>query len=451
MNGHNHRVSATTTKTAPNTASMDQQTQPIDVVWLKKDVRLHDHGPLHEVAMMTPMRPLILLYLFEPDQLQEKTIHGSHVLFAYEGLVDLERRLQQNQQQQQQQQQCITICHNTAVATLESIHQSGQYRIARLLAHQETGHWQSFMRDRAVRKWCKERSIPFKEFNQTGVTRCLKNRDDFSKNFHDCITAPPEYPIPDVQSLRQRLVHMSDLPGTILFRDHMEDNKKNHKLDLNIFSEIPIEHRCDRPQRQQVGGETKALATLDSFLQERGSKFSQGISSPNTSWNSCSRLSPYLTFGHVSLRHVIKALKQRQETLRCLKSQGRNIGTWLKSLQAFSSRLHFRSHFIQKLETEPQLQFTDLCPSFQHIRRQEGDWNDAHYQAWVNGTTGFPFVDACQRCLHEHGWINFRMRAMLVSFATYNLWLDWTKISSHLARVFLDYEPGIVSPLILCG
>lgn len=57
--------------------------------------------------------------------------------------------------------------------------------------------------------------------------------------------------------------------------------------------------------------------------------------------------------------------------------------------------------------------------------------------------TGFPMVDACMRCLLEHGWVNFRMRAMLVSFACYNLWLDWRGISGHLARVFLDFEPGI--------
>lgn len=50
------------------------------------------------------------------------------------------------------------------------------------------------------------------------------------------------------------------------------------------------------------------------------------------------------------------------------------------------------------------------------------------------------------RCLIDCGWLNFRMRAMLVSFATYNLWLDWKRIAGHLARVFLDYEPGIHYP-----
>jgi len=53
------------------------------------------------------------------------------------------------------------------------------------------------------------------------------------------------------------------------------------------------------------------------------------------------------------------------------------------------------------------------------------------------------FVDACMRALIQTGWINFRMRAMLVSFSSYHLWLHWREPGLHLARVFTDYEPGI--------
>eukprot|EP00587_Corethron_hystrix_P006720 CAMPEP_0113321348 /NCGR_PEP_ID=MMETSP0010_2-20120614/14865_1 /TAXON_ID=216773 ORGANISM="Corethron hystrix, Strain 308" /NCGR_SAMPLE_ID=MMETSP0010_2 /ASSEMBLY_ACC=CAM_ASM_000155 /LENGTH=288 /DNA_ID=CAMNT_0000179457 /DNA_START=294 /DNA_END=1157 /DNA_ORIENTATION=- /assembly_acc=CAM_ASM_000155 len=88
----------------------------------------------------------------------------------------------------------------------------------------------------------------------------------------------------------------------------------------------------------------------------------------------------------------------------------------------------------------------DLCSAYQHLRRGPDDWNATYYTAWSCGKTGFPFVDACMRCLLRHGWLNFRMRAMLVSFATYNLWLDWKRIAPHLARVFLDFEPGIHYP-----
>jgi len=65
---------------------------------------------------------------------------------------------------------------------------------------------------------------------------------------------------------------------------------------------------------------------------------------------------------------------------------------------------------------------------------------------WKNGQTGFPLVDACMRCLEQTGYLNFRMRAMVVSFATHHLWLTWQSISKHLASRFLDFEPGIHYP-----
>ena len=52
-------------------------------------------------------------------------------------------------------------------------------------------------------------------------------------------------------------------------------------------------------------------------------------------------------------------------------------------------------------------------------------------------------VDACMKALHRTGWITFRMRAMVVSFASYHLWLPWQETGKVLARLFLDFEPGI--------
>jgi deoxyribodipyrimidine photo-lyase len=69
-------------------------------------------------------------------------------------------------------------------------------------------------------------------------------------------------------------------------------------------------------------------------------------------------------------------------------------------------------------------------------------------EAWKTGRTGFPMIDACMRALIETGWINFRMRAMLMSFASYHLWLDWREPALHLARLFTDYEPGIHYPQV---
>eukprot|EP00977_Amphora_coffeiformis_P001951 scaffold370_cov176-Amphora_coffeaeformis.AAC.28 len=402
----------------------------MDVVWLKKDVRLHDHGPL-STAMQRKDRLVLILYVYESDQLSESSVHGSHIAFANEGLLDLEKRLCQLAEIQfvEGRFQILTLCHGEIVATLTAIHEC--QRIGRLMAHMETGHMASFERDKRVRKWCKNVKIPFVEMQQTGVTRCLTDRDKFSVNLKKFMERPL-YSTP--KSIACRLVRDLDIPG----------RTKEPLFDELI--EIPDEHRVDRAKRQ-VGGEEKALSTLQSFLQDRGKNFSKGISSPNSSWSSCSRLSPYLTWGHISLRYVVQSVKKKQEENKRLKSSGQTIDPgWARSLTAFLSRLHWRSHFIQKLETEPEMEKRDLCGAYQHLRRQPGDWNEDFYRAWKSGNTGFPFVDACMRCLHAHGWLNFRMRAMLVSFASYNLWLDWKRLAPHLARVFLDYEPGIHYP-----
>jgi deoxyribodipyrimidine photo-lyase len=431
----------------------------MEIIWLKRDVRLNDHGPFAQVAKSN--RPLFILYNYEPDQLVEHSVHGSHVSFVNEGLIDLDRRLSfqydvmldhKNPKTPKDNRgkysfEMITVCHAGIVYTLNSILKQAQAMecggIHRILTHEETGHLKSYARDKVVRRWCKLNSIPIVEYNQTGVTRCLKSRDDFSKNFQAFVHSPLwDTPTQcEIECMQRRLVKGLKLHGYC-----------QHPLypHLDELLEIPPEHRADRLDRQR-GGEGQGLAILESFLNHRGRFYASGISSPNTSWTTGGRISPYLTWGHLSTRYVISKLREKQDEWRQRKKASSKIldvvdGPWLRSLAAFSSRMHWRSHFIQKLESEPYLEVRDLCEAYQGLRRQPGDWKEEYYEAWATGHTGFPFVDACMRCLIRHGWLNFRMRAMLVSFATYNLWLDWKRIAPHLARLFLDYEPGIHYP-----
>lgn len=126
-----------------------------------------------------------------------------------------------------------------------------------------------------------------------------------------------------------------------------------------------------------------------------------------------------------------------------MKKLGRETGRWLRSMSAFGSRLRWRSHFAQKLSDQPSIEHDNMCRAYDVLRTE---LDHAKLDAWSNGRTGFPMVDACMRALRHSGWINFRMRAMLVSFACYDLWLDWRPLAPILARRFLDYEPGIHYP-----
>ena len=114
-------------------------------------------------------------------------------------------------------------------------------------------------------------------------------------------------------------------------------------------------------------------------------------------------------------------------------------------LIGFESRLHWHCHFMQKLESEPEMEFENLHHAHDNMRDEQLSdvESQRRLQLWCNGETGWPLVDACMAMLRETGWINFRMRAMLMSTASYLYWLHWRGSGLHLAREFLDYEPGI--------
>ncbi|MFZ2989353.1 FAD-binding domain-containing protein, partial [Ideonella sp.] len=181
---------------------------------------------------------------------------------------------------------------------------------------------------------------------------------------------------------------------------------------------------------------------LRSFLAERGSDYRRALSSPLTAATGCSRLSEHLSFGTVSMRQVHQATEARIAALQA--TEGPEAATarhFAHALRGFSSRLRWHCHFMQKLEDEPAIEFDNFSRLHDGLRPVTPD--PALLQAWARGQTGYPMVDACMRQLRTTGWINFRMRAMLVSFAAYHLWLHWRAPGLHLAREFLDFEPGI--------
>ncbi|WP_422052819.1 FAD-binding domain-containing protein [Shimia sp.] len=193
----------------------------------------------------------------------------------------------------------------------------------------------------------------------------------------------------------------------------------------------------DSIQRRQVGGRTKAQGLLSSFLTHRGQTYRRDMSSPLTGAKACSRLSPHLAWGSLSMREVAQATWARQ---RERKKQGGRDG-WGGALSSFSGRLHWHCHFIQKLEDAPRIEFVNLHRGYDGIRPSAPDAE--RLAAWARGETGLPFVDACMRSLRATGWLNFRMRAMVMAVASYHLWLHWRAPGLVLARLFTDYEPGI--------
>ncbi|MGC8121444.1 FAD-binding domain-containing protein [Marinobacter sp. VGCF2001] len=370
------------------------------VVWFKRDFRVADHGPL--LAAVQTGQPVIPLYVVEPDYWQQPDTSHRQWQFAAESLEGLRTQLKRLGSD-------LCVFTGEVIDALARLNR--QYGVSQVFCHQETGGDWTFRRDTAVIAWCQAQQIEFREWQAFGVVRRLANRDDWDRHWNRIIKdtplpAPGAITSPDPSGWPQTLPEPTHLYGA----------------------------PC--PDRQ-AGGTHRAEALLGSFLERRCVGYQYNMSSPVTAPRSCSRLSPHLAWGTISLRQVYgqsKAAGEHRNTLPRKK----------KSLTSFRSRLHWHCHFIQKLEDEPELEFRAMHRELEHLK--SGPNNSERLQRWQEGQTGWPLVDACMRSLHHTGWINFRMRAMLMAVASYQLWLHWRDPALHLARLFTDFEPGIHYP-----
>ena len=375
------------------------------VVWFKRDLRVHDHAPLHHAAAQGPV---LCLYVIEPSLWAQPDAALQHYHFAQESLQDLAQALQRRGA-------TLQVAVGEVVDVLARLHTQAPFHT--LVAHEETGNAHTYARDQAVGRWCRTQGVAWREWPQHGVVRRLRSRDEWHQHWQ-AFMHTPVVPAPAAGALQSRTLPWPAQPWP-----------SGAALGL-------AEH--DPPQRQR-GGRQQGLCVLQEFLAERSQGYRGGISSPLTAPSACSRLSPYLALGCLGMREVVQVTQRRQQQLKGSTEPG---ASWQrKGLTAFMSRLHWHCHFIQKLESEPALEHHNLHRGYNGLR--EGEWNPAHFEALVAGRTGWPMVDACVTMLRETGWINFRMRAMLVSVASYPLWLHWRPLGEWLARQFLDYEPGI--------
>ncbi len=357
----------------------------INILWFKKDLRIYDNEALYKAIKDNDILPI---YIIELDIWSQNTHSYRQWEFCKESLIDLRNALAGIGQP-------LIIRTGNVIKIFDEI--NSQFKINGIYSHQETGDWLTYKRDKKVRKWALSKNIIWKEFLQFSVFRGNIDRNNWSKKW---------------QKNSERNLLKAPL--------------KINPVNFDI-GEIPPDKFFNFKQEscpgRFKGGRKKGLERMHYFFKEKLNFYSKDISSPEKSFDSCSRLSPYISWGCISLREIFyQADIYKNNNSRMLKS-----------------RLTWHCHFIQKLETEPELEFKEFHPYFKDIRSN----NNELLYLWSIGKTGFPFIDACMRSLNFNGWINFRMRAMLMSFASYNLWLPWQESGSELARKFIDYEPGI--------
>jgi deoxyribodipyrimidine photo-lyase len=372
--------------------------QSVSVVWFKRDLRLRDHEALYQAYASN--RPVVLLYCLEPEFLDDPHTAPRHVRFVAQSLAGIRAELAQFGHR-------LWEWSGSVEGALDALRVAGWH--PHLYSHEETGLGITYQRDKRVKKWCTAHAVEWYEFPTNGVVRGLAHRGSWDASWKRRMEHPP---------VGVDLANLLSLPDGVLIPGFGEGM-------LEEFSQkFPVEAFAES---RQPGGEAAGWAYLHSFVNGRLADYRKSISKPEAARRGCSRLSPYLAWGNLTIRQVMHALAEADPP-------------WRKDIQFFVSRLHWHCHFIQKFESECRIEFENLNRGFDGIRSEiRADW----VAAWSSGQTGFPMVDAAMRSVCATGYLNFRMRSLLVSFLTHHLWQPWQAGVVHLARQFLDFEPGI--------
>ncbi|MBC7523567.1 MAG: deoxyribodipyrimidine photo-lyase [Flavobacterium sp.] len=370
------------------------------IVWFKRDLRLLDNEALYNA--LSSAGKVLLLYIFEPSLQNNHHYSERHFDFIKQSLESLQKELQQFHTQ-------ILIVEGEAVTVFKKLIEITS--ITSVFSHQETGIKITYDRDISVAELFKNHGIIWNEYITNGIIRGLKNRQSWKESWSDYMD-------------KDLLPLIADARSFIKYKDLEE-------IENHFF--IPsLKTNVEKPF--QKGGSPTAMRYLNTFLNERVDNYSKHISKPELARRGCSRLSPYIAWGNLSIRQVYAAAWNAS-----LK------GKYKRQISNFASRLRWQSHFIQKFEMESDMEFIAVNKGFRNLNQTV---NNKYHEAWIHGKTGVPLVDACIRCLNTTGYLNFRMRALVVSFYTHHLFQPWQNCSPHLAQQFLDFEPGIHYPQI---
>lgn len=375
------------------------------VWWVKRDARLRDNDALTRACQESDT--VLPLFVFEPLVLEGLDWGPTHSYAVVEAVTALRKNLQHHGSD-------LWVRSGAILTELEALYR--EYPFTDLYAHQEVGLNHTFARDKAVAKWCVKRRITFDEFSQNGIWRAMPRRALWQANFQSVLETPV-LPIPKNLSATRppRTLAIGRIP---------------------TLRTLGVTARTDAWPRIS---ERTAAETLRSFLHVRGGAYSGGISSMLTAPTACSRLSVHFAWGTLSLRQAWQASQ-----IRLGKLDSDTAAAWRRSLPKFQSRLYWHAHFVQKLEDEVALEHHPANKVFEgSLPVVTGDECAKRLHAWKTGTTGFPTVDAAMRYYRTYGWLNFRSRAMVTSFAVHALRIPWQTIQYELAKFMIDYVPGI--------
>lgn len=199
---------------------------------------------------------------------------------------------------------------------------------------------------------------------------------------------------------------------------------KIKSVDLPVLSGV-MENSSARAA--QDASEKAALTTLAKFMS--GPVYEYAALRDYPARDGTSHLSPHLRFGTIGIRTVLAALRKAR-------SRARSVGE-KESCYVYLTELIWREFYNQILANFPHVAHGSFRPEYDAL-----DWseNRTHFDAWCNGITGYPIVDAAMRCLNATGWLHNRLRMIVAMFLSKDLLINWQWGERYFMRKLVDAD-----------
>jgi len=352
------------------------------IVWFRRDLRVSDHTALHRAAASGV--PLAPVFVFDPAILEAKDTGSRRTAFLLECLKSLEANLAHLG---------VTLILRKGHPVEELRKLANEIGAKKIFFNKDVEPY-SRKRDEKVAKMAKEEGLEIEACDDLmihppgRVQRAAGGPYTvFTPYSRAALAIPPQDPLPRPAKVtglsKAKTISLPDLKG----------------LGLDP---------CDIPL--PPAGEKAAQQLLRDFVSKNLRRYDSVRNFPQA--DATSRLSPHLRFGTISVRTVLAAARRARADDPSAKKQ----------IDVFISELVWRDFYKQILWEYPHVAEGSFRREYDRI-----EWENRKdlFQAWCEGRTGFPIVDAAMRQLNQTGWMHNRLRMIVASFLTKDLLVSW--------------------------
>lgn len=365
------------------------------LVWFRRDLRLHDHAALASATKSCDQ--VHCIFNFDPQilsKLEDKS--DSRVQFIHDSLVEIQRQLTPLKAS-------IEICYGKPEQ--EILRYAKDNEIHDLFVNRDYEP-KAKTRDEAVQKILAQHKINFHSFKDSVVYEARRTlKDDgtpykvFTPYMKRWLTLLAEDGF-EVQNYKCDLSKLVKTKNSIASKDWMKE--------IGFVPSTPY----------LKAGTEAAIKQLDAF-KRKISAYTKMRDYPAA--DGTSMMSVYIRHGNISVRDLVRAAQSGS-------SDGHH--KWL-------SEVIWREFYQYILDQFPQVEKQAFRPAYDQIKWRGGK---KELEAWKNGETGFPIIDAGMRCLKATGTMPNRLRMVTASFLCKTLLVDWRQGETWFAAKLLDFD-----------